>query len=82
MHSAKRVSIRGQHYLPKKSVHIIFAQVAILAMEAEEENLSDEKRLSLGQEVIVEHLLLWKPHTHCRSMAGVQPPVGGGNAQH
>ena len=26
-------------------------QVAILAMEAEEENLSEEKRLSLGQEV-------------------------------
>ena len=26
-------------------------QVAILAMEAEEENLSEEKKLSLGQEV-------------------------------
>ena len=33
------------------SAHITLTQVAILAMEAEEENLSEEKRLSLGQEV-------------------------------
>ena len=34
-------------------MHITLAQVAILAMEAEEENLTEEKRLSLGQEVIL-----------------------------
>ena len=36
---------------PFLSLICLSHQVAILAMEAEEENLSEEKKLSLGQEV-------------------------------